>query len=122
MPSVSLSFAKFLQDHKYTTQMWETPYTFETVNDVCQRLSLWGRTELNLQGEFLVIWAEQVGDSFRGDNELVYLIQDKAYLLPNPFIEGDAQGFIAALAHILEGEWGEFYEISLRKRYGYNAV
>lgn len=120
--SVLLSFALFLKTHAYTTSMWEQGYSADDVNQVCHELTKWAQDELGLPGEFLVLWSRQDGITFSGDSELVYANGDKAYLLPNPFIEGDSEGFVVALTTIVAGNEATLYETEIGARVLYNAV
>jgi hypothetical protein len=120
--SILASFAKFLQANQYSTSMWERGYDSAEVNEVCDRLTQWAKGELELQGEFLILWSALDGTQFSGDNELIYLQNGKAYLIPNPFIEGESEEFIAALQRILHGRFGELFEVPIQRRILYNAV
>ncbi|QQE77788.1 hypothetical protein [Alicyclobacillus sp. SO9] len=122
MPSVLLSFAEFLRNHEYTTSMWENHYTSNDVNQVCHHLTKWAQTAFGLDGEFLILWSRQEGMNFEGDSELCYLTDGTAYLLPNPFIEGDAEGFVVALQGILHNDVSDLYETPVVSRVLYNAV
>jgi hypothetical protein len=120
--SILTAFAKFLQEHGYSTTMWEGGYRPEEANQVCHALTEWGQHTLQLDGEFLVLWTALVDTQFSGDNELIYVSHDKAYLIPNPFIEGDSEGFVSSLQRILHGKLEELYEVPMRRRILYNAV
>lgn len=115
-------FAKFLQAHQYDTKMWEHGYSPDDVNEVCHELSAWASQTFGLQGEFIVLWAEQDGITFAGDSELAYADAGTGYLLPNPFIEGDVEGFVVGLQHIVNGDMGDLYQVEVRGRVLYNAV
>lgn len=120
--SVVTSLAKFMQQHGYTTRMWEHGCTPEEANAVCYELTEWMRGELAVDGEFLLVWSKRQGTSFSGDNELCYLMEEKAYLMPNPFLEGDAEGFVVACQAIVSGRVNELYTTDVRERILYNAV
>jgi hypothetical protein len=120
--SVLAAFAKFLQDNQYSTRMWEGGYSSDDVNEVCHRLTQWAQRELGLPGEFLILWSELDGTRFSGDNELIYLADDRAFLVPNPFIEGESEEFIATLQRIVHGRFGELYEVPVQRRILFNAV
>lgn len=116
------SFALFLRDHQYSTRMWENGYTPAEANGVCHHLTEWAQTNWALDGEFLMLWASREGAGFFGDSELVYVLGRKAHLIPNPFLEGDAEGFVVAFQKILSGELGELYSLSVAERVLFNAV
>ncbi len=120
--SVLTAFAKFLKEHGYRTTMWEGGYSPEEVNQVCHALTEWATQTLQLDGEFLVLWTQLVDTQFSGDNELIYVSAGKSYLIPNPFIEGDSEGFVTSLQRILQGKVEELFEVSVRRRILYNAV
>jgi hypothetical protein len=120
--SLLASFAKFLQDNQYSTRMWEGGYGSAEVNEVCDRLTQWAKRDLGLTGEFLILWTALDGTQFSGDNELIYLVDDRAYLIPNPFIEGESEEFIATLQRIVHGRFGELFEVPMQRRILYNAV
>jgi hypothetical protein len=120
--SVVIEFAKFLQEHQYSTEMWGSGYTSAESNGVCHDLTKWGQTTWQLPGEFLMLWSRSQDTQFLGDSELVYFINDLAYLLPNPFIEGDAEGFVLALATIVAENVESLYSVTIRQRVLYNAV
>lgn len=101
--------------------MWEHGYSSDDANEVCHRLSEWVQTALSLPGECLVLWSKQDGIRFTGDSELVYAMSGTAYLLPNPFLEGDPEGFIVAMQKIVEGHVSELFAIELQSRVLYNA-
>lgn len=117
-----LEFAKFLKEHNYTTQMWDGGYTPERSNGVCHQLTEWARQVFELPGEFLMLWSEVEGTQFTGDSELVYFSENLAHLVPNPFIEGDAEGFVVALATIISGASDTLYRVPIKQRVLYNAV
>jgi len=116
------SFARFLEEHKYTTTMWETGYSAAQSNEICAALTQWGQSAMSLNGEFLMLWSEQVETKFRGDSELVYAVDGLAYLLPNPFLEGDSEGFLGALVHLVQGNQDDLYSTPIRSRILFNAV
>jgi hypothetical protein len=120
--SVLTAFAKFLSRHEYSTTMWENAYGAKDANDVCHELTLWTQNELQLDGEFLILWSRLDGTNFSGDNELVYVLDDHAYLIPNPFIEGDSEGFVVALQTIISRNYAELYRVQIQNRILYNAV
>lgn len=120
--SVLLSFANFLKSHEYSTRMWEQGYQAEDVNEVCHELTEWAQTALELPGEFVVLWSRRDGIQFSGDSELAYTTDGHAYLVPNPFIEGDSEGFVVALNSILAGLADQLYETNIEARVLYNAV
>jgi hypothetical protein len=120
--SVLTAFARFLQERNYSTTMWEGGYSPEEVNQVCHALTEWALKTLQLDGEFLVLWTQLVDTEFSGDSELIYVSADKAYLVPNPFIEGEFEGFVTSLQRILQGKWEELFEVSVHRRILYNAV
>lgn len=120
--SVLLSFANFLKSHEYSTRMWEHGYTVEDVNQVCHELTTWAQTALELAGEFIVLWSERDDIYFSGDSELAYTVNGHAYLLPNPFIEGDSEGFVVALHTILAGHETQLFAMEIQARVLYNAV
>lgn len=102
--------------------MWERGYTPAESNEVCAALTDWGQIQLGLQGEFLVLWSKQEGTHFSGDSELIYMQGAAAYLLPNPFLEGDSDGFLTALLRLLDGATEELYPTKIRSRILFNAV
>jgi hypothetical protein len=120
--SVITEFAKFLRDHGYTTRMWEGGFSSDDVNQVCHELTGWGKTTLGLTGEFIVLWSAKNGIEFSGDSELIYTTGEDAHLIPNPFIEGDSEGFVTAVTKIVQGFEKELYPVELRERILYNAV
>jgi hypothetical protein len=121
-PSVITEFVKFLRDHGYTTRMWEGGFTSDDVNKVCHELTVWGQTTFGLVGEFIVVWSVKNDIQFSGDCEMVYAAGASAYLIPNPFIEGDSEGFLTALTKIVQGIEKELYPVELKQRILYNAV
>lgn len=121
-PSAAMTFAKFLHTEKYDTRMWENGYTMNDVNGVCHALTTWGKDVFGLTGDFVMIWAVQDGIQFSGDSELAYVVDGRGFLLPNPFIEGDAEGFVVALAQIVQGDTAQLYAVTPRSRVLYNAV
>lgn len=116
------AFARFLEEHQYSTTMWEKGYTTGQANEVCAALTEWGQRQLGLIGEFLILWSKQEGTRFSGDSELIYVQESQAYLLPNPFIEGDPDGFLTSLLRLLDGAADELYPASIRSRILFNAV
>lgn len=122
MLQVFSAFARFLQENEYSTTMWESGYTPAEANEVCAGLTDWGQTQLGLKGEFLVLWSKQDGTQFSGDSELIYVQDGQAYLLPNPFLEGDPDGFLTSLLRILDGALAELYPIEIQSRILFNAV
>lgn len=120
--SVLMLYGKLMKDHGYTTKMWEDGYGANEANDVCHELTKWAQEDLQLDGEFLVLWTYLNGTEFSGDNELVYVDAQGAYLIPNPFLEGDSEGFIVGMQKILNGDPSDLYEVSIQNRILYNAV
>lgn len=120
--SVLSAFAKFLNQHNYSTLMWESGYGQDAANDVCHELTAWARDVFQIDGEFLMLWTHREDTRFFGDSELAYAAAGKAYLVPNPFLEGDAEGFVTALHRIVENEVGELYAVDIQGRVLYNAV
>ncbi|MHB1681809.1 MAG: hypothetical protein ACYCYO_03135 [Bacilli bacterium] len=120
--SVLLAFALFLQKHGYSTSMWEDGYTPDDANLVCREMAVFAHDTLGLQGDFIVLWAQSDGIVFSGDSEFAYCMNDRAYLMPNPFIEGDSEGFVASLLHIVNGASQQLYEVFVRHRVLYNAI
>lgn len=120
-PNVLTSFAVFMRDHGYTTRMWENGYTAALANDVCHAMTEWFQTTFQSSGEFVVLWSNGDGVSFSGDSELVYLEDGIAYLVPNPYIEGDSEGFVTALMKIVHGYKVELYQTEVQNRVLYNA-
>ena len=119
---VVIEFAKFLQDHQYSTRMWDGGYTPEESNAVCHDLTQWAEGAWQLPGEFLMLWSRAEETQFSGDSELVYFVNDIAYLLPNPFIEGDAEGFVQTLSTIVAGHVETLYSVPIQQRVLYNAT
>lgn len=122
MLQVFAAFARFLQEHEYSTMMWEKGYTPSEANEVCAALTEWGQVQLGLEGEFLVLWTKQVGTQFSGDSELIYLQGTEAFLLPNPFLEGDSDGFLTSLLRLRDGAAEELYPTKIQSRILFNAV
>ena len=120
--SVMMEFARFLRDHSYTTSMWDSGYTAADSNGVCHELTKWFQQTWGQAGEFLMLWSSVNDTQFSGDSELVYLVDGRAHLIPNPFIEGDAEGFVLALAAIVEGHDNTLYSVQIKQRILYNAV
>ncbi|PWI58357.1 hypothetical protein [Sulfoacidibacillus thermotolerans] len=120
--SIPLSFAKFLQAHVFSTTMWENGYDSDESNRVCAAMTEWAQRDLGISGEFVIIWSANQGAVFSGDCELAYLHANRAYLLPNPYLEGNAEGFIHALQKIVEGHWSELYDVPFSHRVLYNVV
>lgn len=102
--------------------MWDDGYSSNDSNEVCHHLTQWIQSVWGVDGEFLMLWSEYEDAKFEGDSELAYFTDGLAHLMPNPFIEGDAEGFIVALATILEGAGDSLYRVSIGKRVLYNAV
>ncbi|MCY0875836.1 MAG: hypothetical protein OWT28_06160 [Firmicutes bacterium] len=119
--SIWMAFADFLKRHGYSTTMWESGYSCGDANEVCRHVTAWMQQDLSLPGECLMLWAKREGTSFSGDSELIYAVDDNGLLLPNPFLEGDAEGFITALQKIMEGKSNELFVIALQSRVLYNA-
>lgn len=120
--SIALAFAKFMQAANYDTRMWERGYTQDAANGVCAALSKWGHEKLGLEGDFLMVWSVRNGTRFSGDSELTYITAEAGYLLPNPFIEGVAEEFLAALGYVTRGEFGHLYKTSVSGRVLFNAT
>jgi len=120
--SVLLSFVKFLQSNQYSTSMWEKGYSPNESNEVCHRLTEWAQNELDSPGEFVMMWATLDDITFCGDSELAYTNDGNGYLVPNPFIEGDAEGFTAALQLVLQNQLQQLYTVQVNKRILFNAI
>lgn len=120
--SVVIELAKFLQEHLYSTRMWDSGYTPAQSNEVCHDLTQWAEGVWQLPGEFLMLWSRAEETQFFGDSELVYFVNDIAYLLPNPFIEGDAEGFVQTLSTIVAGHVETLYGVPIQRRILYNAI
>lgn len=122
--NVLTSFAMFLKHKGYTTRLWENSFTSADVDAVCNALSEWAQTEWNLPGEFLMLWSRREHGMFVGDSELIYFesAESNAYLVPNPFLEGDAEGFVVAVQAIVNGRQSELYRVMIQAREMYNAV
>lgn len=119
--SIWMAFAEFLQANGYDTKMWERGYTSDEANEVCHRMTTWWQHDLALSGECLMLWSTRDGIRFSGDSELVYALNGTGYLLPNPFLEGDAEGFLVTLQNIAAGKLSQLFATSLRGRVLYNA-
>ncbi len=120
--SIAVSFAKFLRENAFSTSMWAGGYSPDDVNVVCEKMTEWAHEELRIKGEFLVLWGESDGIQFRGDRELGYVDGERAYLLPNPYIEGDSVGFITSMAKIVTGLQSELYDVIVIHRILHNAI
>lgn len=120
--SVWMTFATFLKSNGFSASMWENGCTSDEANAVCHALTHWLQSEWELPGEFLLLWTRRDGIAFQGDHELVYAEDGLAYLLPNPFLEGDPEGFITMLQTILAGDRSTLFSVSLQSRLLYNAV
>lgn len=117
-----VSFAKFLSEHQYNTSMWEHGTSPNEANSVCHELTEWGKREFQLPGEFIVLWSTQEGIHFSGDNELAYTVDGIAYLFPNPFLEGDSEGFISAFLRVLNGSFNQLFSCPIQSRILFNAI
>lgn len=115
-------FARFLADHGYTTTMWENGFHSEDANEVCQTLSQWFQEKTHLDGEFLIIWGALDGVRFSGDAELAYFDGQQAYVMPNPFLEGNGDAFVAALDALAHDRKDLLYPAEIQKRILFNAV
>lgn len=120
--SVLTAFAKFLGENQYTTSMWENGYNSDEVNEVCHALTTWAQRVLDVTGEFLILWSSCNDTQFSGDNELIYAVDGAGYLIPNPFLEGDSEGFVTALQRILHDGLDELYTVEIHSRILYNAA
>lgn len=120
--SVVMSFANFLQKQSFSTTMWDKGYGPDEVNKVCGEMTRFMQAELGIPGEFIVLWAESDGIIFYGDSELAYAVDERAYLLPNPYIEGDSEGFVSALLKITSGLQAELYDVPMKHRVLFNAI
>jgi len=120
--SLLTAFAAFLKEHDYSTTMWEHGYTQDEANDVCHALTTWATEAQGLTGEFIMLWSMRDDLSFSGDSELAYAVAGCAYLFPNPFIEGDAEGFLSALQNVMNGRLDDLYQAPIESRLLYNAV
>ena len=121
--SPAIPFAKFMQNHKYTTTMWEGGVLPSTTNDVCHAMTVWLQESLGASGEFITVWSHLDDVTFSGDNELAYVTsQGQAFLLPSPYIEGDAEGFIQCLRRILDEDFTSLFATTIGRRILYNAV
>jgi len=117
-----VSFAKFLSEHEYNTTMWENGITPGDANEVCHELTEWAKHAFALPGEFIVLWSEQDGIQFKGDNELAYAVDGTAYLFPSPFLEGESEGFVSALLRVLGGSFDQLFSCPVKSRVLFNAV
>ncbi len=120
--SVAVAFAKFMQAASYHTRMWERGYTQDETNGVCAAMSTWGHQTFGFDGDFVMLWSQREDTRFFGDSELTYVTEHGGYLLPNPFIEGVAEEFLAALQYIVRGEFSQLYKTSVQGRVLFNAT